>query len=199
MKKLLIIDSGSIFLEFMIVSIKGRIAFVMVGSLLFLSGCATVSDSEKRVRFINQVEQNSGEIIEFRNLLEKSIDTSLYIETRFKDKSCHFFYFIDGSIHGSFVPPESIAKEICRIIGKFQFHGIWKYADENLYRISVQEGAKEFAQILIRRSGESSFSLSSESSLSNMTAIKDVSFLKTGYSSGPVLFSLSDSVLVYFR
>ena len=199
MKKLLIIDSGSIFLEFMIVSIKGRIAFVMVGLLLFLSGCATVSDSDKRVRFINQVEQNSGEIIEFRNLLEKSIDTSFYIETRFKDKSCHFFYFIDGSIHGSFVPPESIAKEICRIIGKFQFRGIWKYADENLYRISLQEGAKEFAQILIRRSGESSFSLSSESSLSNMTAIKDVSLLKTGYSSGPVLFSLSDSVLVYFR
>lgn len=69
MKKLLFIDSGSIFLEFMVVSIKGRIAFVMVGLLLFLSGCATVSDSDKRVHFINQVEQNRGEIIEFRNLL----------------------------------------------------------------------------------------------------------------------------------
>jgi hypothetical protein len=198
LKKLLIIDSGSIFLDFMIVSIKGRIAFVMVGSLLFLSGCATVSDSEKRVRFINQVEQNSGEIIEFRNLLEKSIDTSFCIETRFKDKSCHFFYFIDGSIHGSFVPPESIAKEICRIIGKFQFRGIWKYAEENLYRIHVQDEGKLFAQILIRHSGESAFNFSVESSLSGIERIKDINLLREDYSYKPMIVTLSDSMLVYF-
>ncbi len=166
--------------------------------ITFFLGCSTASTSEKKIRLVQSIERYELDLIGFRDILEENIDTSFYIETRFKDKSCHFFYFIDGSIHGSFVLPEPIDKEICRNIEKFDFRGVWKYADENLYRISVQESGKEFAQILIRRSGESSFNFSVGSRLYGIERIKDVNLLKADYSSKPVIIAMSDSILVYF-
>jgi len=119
------------------------------------------------------------------------------VQHRSKDNDYFFFYFKDGTIKGSFVPNNKIKATISRECNYYKFRDIWKYENENFYRLNLESSGKQIALVLVLQREQKKFNFSSDSKIPNLEVVDSSDDIKKG--SGSFVVSINESILIYFK
>ena len=179
--------------------INGTLFFCSLFLIISLIGCDTSTNVDKRIQVINKINGGRQRLEIFSDFFMENIDTSFHIQHRSKDNSYHFFYFINGTISGSFQPSREVEGNIAQECEYYQFRDVWKYRDENFYRFLMFDRGKAMGLVLVLLKGEKNFQFSPDSKIGNVERVENINEINTKFPGRALTFSVSPSVLIYFK
>ncbi len=171
--------------------------FVSVLGVMVFS-CNNENGVEKRLEIIEHISASQERLAGFVNILASEIDTSFEIDYRSRDDSYHFFYFQNETIKGSFNPSDRLKGVVATEGGYFKFRNIWKYEDENIYRLGISWKRKIFVIVCILDEKEADFIFSKKSKISELDIVENINDVGN-LGSRPFLYFISKSVMINFK